>query len=164
MDNTPLLILFSMLVSLLCGYVVLAARGGFSRELNPRTLPKEYDLEKGYRLLFHTDTLIQNRLNAFLLTESIFLAAIATLWDKVYVMKSISGLALIVTMALWHSLSQLELNYSTIANAQKQCPVYKFYRTRGEADEKGISSLVITVWIVPYVTVMAWILILLLRC
>ena len=145
MGNIALLIIFSMLISLLCGYLVLAAEGGFRKVLDSRALPKEYDLGKGYNLLFHTDTLIQNRLNAFLLNESIYLAAIANLWEKAPVVKSIAMLALIVTIAVWHSLSQLELNYSSIASAQKQCPIYKFYRTHGEPEEKCISSLKMTV-------------------
>ncbi len=98
-------------------FLILAARGDYRQPIDLNAFPADDDPDKGYKLLFHTDTLIQNRLNAILLMESLILAATASLGENGLVVKAIAFPALIFTIVRWHGLSPLERSYSWMANA-----------------------------------------------
>jgi len=93
-------------------------------------VPEAPDIASVRELLFHVNNVFHDRVNLLLVAQSIFFAAIATLWqDQGRLIKLvICGLGIVMTLVLWYANFTLykRSNLLTVL-LQTIDPVYKAY-------------------------------------
>jgi hypothetical protein len=114
------------------------------------------------QLLFHVNNVFHTRVNLLLVAESIFFAAIASLWkDGDRSIKLIfCGLGITMTLILWFSNATLHKRSNFLTRKLKEVDsIYKQYID--EVSMKPISVTALLTHFLPMISLVAWVLVIL---
>ena len=123
--------------------------------------PKEPDIASVRELLFHVNNVFHDRVNLLLVAQSIFFAAIATLWqDQGRLIKLvICGLGIVMTMVLWYANATLYKRSNLLSSKYAADPVYKDYLEAVSLKYVTVTGLL--AHFLPLVCLSAWIIVVL---
>jgi hypothetical protein len=118
--------------------------------------PEAQDLASTRELLFHVNNVFHDRVNLLLLAQSIFFAAIATLWqDQGRLIKLvICGLGIVMTLVLWYANFTLYKRSNVLTVRLQVDPVYKAY-----LDAVSLKYVTVTglfAHVLPFACLSAW--------
>lgn len=119
------------------------------------------DLTSTRELLFHVNNVFHDRVNLLLVAQSIFFAAIATLWqDQGRLIKLvICGLGIVMTMVLWYANATLYKRSNLLSSKYAADPVYKDYLEAVSLKYVTVTGLL--AHFLPLVCLSAWIIVVL---
>ena len=118
--------------------------------------PEAQDLASTRELLFHVNNVFHDRVNLLLVAQSIFFAAIATLWqDQGRLIKLvICGLGIVMTLVLWYANFTLYKRSNVLTVRLQVDPVYKAY-----LDAVSLKYVTVTglfAHVLPFACLSAW--------
>jgi len=118
--------------------------------------PEAQDLASTRELLFHVNNVFHDRVNLLLLAQSIFFAAIATLWqDQGRLIKLvICGLGIVMTLVLWYANFTLYKRSNVLTVRLQVDPVYKAYLDAVSLKYVTVTGLFAHVF--PFACLSAW--------
>ena len=118
--------------------------------------PEAQDLTSTRELLFHVNNVFHDRVNLLLVAQSIFFAAIATLWqDQGRLIKLvICGLGIVMTLVLWYANATLYKRSNLLSSKYAADPVYKDYLEAVSLKYVTVTGLL--AHFLPFVCLSAW--------
>lgn len=110
-------------------------------------------------LLFHVNNVFHDRVNLLLVAQSIFFAAIATLWqDQGRLIKLvICGLGIVMTLVLWYANATLYKRSNVLSTKYAVDPVYRDYLNAVSLKYVTVTGLL--AHLLPFVCLSAWIIV-----
>jgi len=126
-------------------------------EQTPADRPRPADIADIGELLFNVTTLFSTRVNLLLLAESIFFAAIASLWEKgdTAIKPILCGLGVAMTILFWFANAALKSRSDHLARELEEVdPVYKRYMAVRSPNVTRMLAHVL-----PLVMLLAWLLV-----
>jgi len=125
-------------------------------------MSEEHSKEDIRQLLFHVNNVFHTRINLLLVAESIFFAAIASLWkdgDR-SIKLIICGLGITMTLILWFANATLHKRSNFLTRKLKEVDsTYKQYID--EVPMKPISVTALLTHFLPIISLVAWTLVIL---
>ena len=120
---------------------------------------KEYDPEVTKLILLHIDGIFHQRINIFLVAESIFFAGVVAGWQsgQNLLKISISIMGLLFTMFLMHTLIRLRIGLDFLVNQYKKSEKSKLYKDYTEIEAPGMRSARVFTQVMPWLFIAFWI-------